>query len=70
MNEPCTNWKDEFTNFIKRGEAGDAFLLHLDGCESCGRAVDEEFHRSARAFKNLAKLLAETQYLRQKGTRK
>ena len=53
----CERLKPELKKFTKTGETSIEFLAHLNCCESCKKAVDEEFARQAGAIEELARYL-------------
>lgn len=53
-------WRSAFQEFIKTGEADDAFLDYLDNDETAQEAVEKAFNRQVRAFEELAANLSQT----------
>ena len=50
----CAEWKEAFLSFVRTGEAGDAYLKHLENCLQCQAMIEEAFERTAAALEKLS----------------
>ena len=56
-NQVCPELRDNFLRFVNMGEAANEYIVHIDYCPKCKKAIESAFERQARALENLARIM-------------